>query len=451
MNRIPRADWAAQAPWNGIAGKPDWAKGATFPLVDLANVTWKGTPSGKIPYWNGTRFVPIAVPSGGGGGGGSGTTIGDGDSPATAVRRRPIGNPSGEFENVWARYEANVKQFGATGNGGQIDSDAVTAASQALQAAGGGTLYFPSGTYRLPNLSPINTPCLIRGDGIGATILDFDSTAGLGFYLPSGTSLAWFGVRDLTLQDSPIPVTVLNGRIFAQNVSIQCGTTGFLIGDAASVPWGTSEKLRGGMIQGCQFFGLGTSVGVHGSADDLEICDCNFLSEAAVRATPGGWDKAIWITAGTAVAIHDLSIDTTETEAIRLDALVSGCRVDNLRFRMVAGTSVVNDFGSNNYVNELFGLGGSAVTLFDARKELFQKFSWAPGTVSPGYGYYDDFSFPGVALGDQVEIGVPLDLGIGVTAVAEAKAANTVRLTVINLGTSVANLTSALWPVRVFN
>ena len=44
----------------------------------------------------------------------------------------------------------NVKtDYGATGNGTTDDGLAITAAANALQAAGGGTLYFPPGTYKI--------------------------------------------------------------------------------------------------------------------------------------------------------------------------------------------------------------------------------------------------------------------------------------------------------------
>src|SRR5262245_34589255 len=43
----------------------------------------------------------------------------------------------------------NVKDYGATGNGTTDDGAAITAAANALESAGGGTLYFPPGTYKI--------------------------------------------------------------------------------------------------------------------------------------------------------------------------------------------------------------------------------------------------------------------------------------------------------------
>ena len=59
MNRVPVADWAASVPWTGITGKPGNVGGAS----DLSQITWNGVQPNKIPLWNGTRFVPVAMPT----------------------------------------------------------------------------------------------------------------------------------------------------------------------------------------------------------------------------------------------------------------------------------------------------------------------------------------------------------------------------------------------------
>ena len=41
----------------------------------------------------------------------------------------------------------DVTRYGARGNGTTIDSDAINRAIDAAAAAGGGTVYFPAGTY----------------------------------------------------------------------------------------------------------------------------------------------------------------------------------------------------------------------------------------------------------------------------------------------------------------
>jgi polygalacturonase len=41
----------------------------------------------------------------------------------------------------------NVRAFGATGGGRQLDTPAINMAIDAANAAGGGTVFFPTGTY----------------------------------------------------------------------------------------------------------------------------------------------------------------------------------------------------------------------------------------------------------------------------------------------------------------
>lgn len=61
----------------------------------------------------------------------------------------------------------NVKAFGAKGDGSTDDTAAIRAAGVALQAAGGGTLFFPRGTYQLYT------------DGSSATLCDFSGLTGV--------------------------------------------------------------------------------------------------------------------------------------------------------------------------------------------------------------------------------------------------------------------------------
>lgn len=53
----------------------------------------------------------------------------------------------------------NVKTYGATGNGTTDDSTAVNAAILACHTAGGGTVYFPAGTYKMLD-NPLTIPTL---------------------------------------------------------------------------------------------------------------------------------------------------------------------------------------------------------------------------------------------------------------------------------------------------
>jgi len=75
----------------------------------------------------------------------------------------------------------NVKGFGAKGDGVTDDTEAIRAALDALVSRGGGTLFFPAGTYILNGLQEddgnyvgieiTSSKITIIGDGIGKTIL----------------------------------------------------------------------------------------------------------------------------------------------------------------------------------------------------------------------------------------------------------------------------------------
>ena len=49
--------------------------------------------------------------------------------------------------NLQANIFYNVKDFGAKGDGIHIDSDAINEAIKSASANGGGTVFFPAGTY----------------------------------------------------------------------------------------------------------------------------------------------------------------------------------------------------------------------------------------------------------------------------------------------------------------
>src|SRR5690349_4283491 len=61
---------------------------------------------------------------------------------------------------------ANVKDFGASGNGTENDTDAVVAAYNSLGPSGG-TIFFPRGTYRF-NLKVAKSGVTLQGAGMGS-------------------------------------------------------------------------------------------------------------------------------------------------------------------------------------------------------------------------------------------------------------------------------------------
>lgn len=74
-----------------------------------------------------------------------------------------------------AQPEFSALLFGAKGNGTDLDHGAVQQAIYAAYAAGGGTVVFPPGTYRLTQSLTLCDKVHLRGAGIGATTLDLSA------------------------------------------------------------------------------------------------------------------------------------------------------------------------------------------------------------------------------------------------------------------------------------
>lgn len=119
----------------------------------------------------------------------------------------------------------SVKDFGATGNGMADDTNAEIAAINAVCAAGGGEVYYPSGTY-LTDQGSITNFCnglYLVGAGSGATVITTNSTTGV--LLPFQT-LTGIGVENLTISYNKIStagstITLNNVPYFLmQNVRI---------------------------------------------------------------------------------------------------------------------------------------------------------------------------------------------------------------------------------------
>jgi polygalacturonase len=70
----------------------------------------------------------------------------------------------------------NIRMFGATGNGTTVDSKAINDAIEAAAKAGGGTVYFPAGTYLSYSIRLKSNISLYLDQG--CTLLAADSSAG---------------------------------------------------------------------------------------------------------------------------------------------------------------------------------------------------------------------------------------------------------------------------------
>jgi Pectate lyase superfamily protein/Right handed beta helix region len=101
-----------------------------------------------------------------------------------------------QFADLSAR-QVNVVDFGATGNGTSDDTPAV---QRALRAASGGTLFFPTGVYRLNSivLDPGSSARLL-GAGQGATVLEHADGAAASMLVGGPQLVHQLEIQNMTL------------------------------------------------------------------------------------------------------------------------------------------------------------------------------------------------------------------------------------------------------------
>ncbi len=100
-----------------------------------------------------------------------------------------VDNNAGLYPVSAARLASSVRAFnvlspayGATGDGTTNDRAAIQAAADACQAAGGGIVYFPEGTYNLSagasaiTIPSGNVPVIFKGAGVGRTKIKLSNT-----------------------------------------------------------------------------------------------------------------------------------------------------------------------------------------------------------------------------------------------------------------------------------
>lgn len=88
--------------------------------------------------------------------------------------------------NPYERY--NVKKYGATGNGTTVDTVAIQNAINAASAVGGGTVFFPDGTYLTDTLTMYSNVTIMGENRTKSIIKWIDAPTGTALFLCSGTS-----------------------------------------------------------------------------------------------------------------------------------------------------------------------------------------------------------------------------------------------------------------------
>lgn len=470
MSKSPRADWAASVPVEGVIGLAAYIEGLIGAAPDISQVGGAGFLNGQVPVWSSalSKFRPGDIsdirgyeppdPSE------TGTVINELNQPGVATKRYPPGYTFGPLENVWFQEIFDVKQYGAIGGGGEDDTDNVTHAIQDLNTNQGGVLFFPAGSYSLGIVETIQYPCLILGQGIGATVLNFNGTGFLG-----GQDGHFFGASDLTMMTSgtggaETAFEISNGTstgysdpFIFRNLDLSGWSWNFLI----------NTITRPGFISRCRLSATDFIADLTG--DDFSITDCLFrsASTACIGIRCNGsrhkytsnrftgavnYDRAVLVETGDRGSISDTLIVGTDSHGIELSNGSGGpdnWRVQNISFADISGEPVSFN-RDKHYVNELQGLGGNTVTLYDSRRELVEEYTIDPGLLAPLQSITLDYSFTGAQPGDQIAIGAPYDMQ-GVITSSFVREADIISLTFFNTSGSSVDLGSGVYKLRIFN
>jgi len=155
--------------WNGSAWV-NTVSGATVTSLDTAPVSpdagdlWFDTTTTQmyVYYNDGSSSQWVTV------------TAGSPSTDASSVTYTPAGTGAVATDlQTKARESVSVKDFGAVGDGVADDTAEIQAAIDSVTAAGGGTIYFPAGTYNVNGATGIDveTGVNLKGDGMGKTII----------------------------------------------------------------------------------------------------------------------------------------------------------------------------------------------------------------------------------------------------------------------------------------
>lgn len=192
-------------------------------------------------------------------------------TPATGV-----GRWLRELRGVAAFPFYNLRDYGAVGDDSAVyataNATALQAALDAINTAGGGTLWIPEGTYRFASAITLRSKVRILGDGSGATILSF--TGGSGANAFTGTSLTDLSFEGIEVKGvasrtfmltSCSRVTFVDVKI--RNVQYSGATKNYTAGLAAIEAESCTDVLIDrcdisdtGLYDGCRLYGITRAV-----------------------------------------------------------------------------------------------------------------------------------------------------------------------------------------------
>ena len=124
------------------------------------------------------------------------------------------------------RLPVNVKDYGAAGDGETDDQAAIQSAIDDVSEAGGGTVFFPAGTYAISSAVNVATPYVVlAGEGVASEILRREGNRDrylITFVGPSerpGAFIRYNALRHLSVQGEEASEDASEGAVLFQNAA----------------------------------------------------------------------------------------------------------------------------------------------------------------------------------------------------------------------------------------
>jgi parallel beta-helix repeat protein len=304
----------------GPAGPPGPAEGVEFQVN-------KGVPDGYAPL-GADGLVPAAhLPASTGGGVDTMAELTDVTPTGLAVGTA-VDAKAGRAALVAERdFQFNVLDYGAVGDGAVNDRAAIQAAITACQAAGGGVVYIPKGTYLVSGGSVLvtGTNITVQGAGRTATILKTTTNHAV-----------------LTCENAVGPV-VRDLQVLGDADATKTAQFGVWF-----------DYVTGGVIENVWAKNLG-----YDGILLLRGCNYNTVSNCIVT---GCQDDSINIGGHPdAASTHNVVVGNTLRDGLHVGVHISW----NSQFTTVSSNTIAN-MGTNGIdtfqVNETVGMGGNSIT-----------------------------------------------------------------------------------------
>ncbi len=198
------------------------------------------------------------------------------------------GTPT-NLSSAFATTFFNVKNYGAVGNGVADDGAAILSAQAAATAVGGGTVFFPPGTYRITAAIPLAANTAWLGSGGRSTRLAVDSAAfanvltlpGNGVGSISSVSQMWLTAINGASPGGPIAYTGASSGEFHFTDCIICDD--LLNGNSLYAGAGGTATLKT-VFTRCymKMTASGAQLIISSGAARLTVRDCDLINANAV-------------------------------------------------------------------------------------------------------------------------------------------------------------------------